>query len=71
MSRFVLLKAGKTVATIAAGAPIGAKGAGSYLWAIPSAQAAGKNYKVTIISTKISKYRDTSDGTFTITKGSP
>jgi|WetSurMetagenome_2_1015567.scaffolds.fasta_scaffold07652_5 PKD repeat protein len=69
--KILLLKAGKTVATVAAGAPIGTKGAGSYLWAIPSAQVAGKNYKVTIISTKNYKYRDTSDGAFTITKPSP
>jgi PKD repeat protein len=69
--KILLVKADKTVATIAAGAPIGAKGTGSYPWTIPSAQLPGKNYKITIISTKSSKYRDTCDGVFTITKPSP
>jgi PKD repeat protein len=69
--KIILVKAGKTVATIAASAPIGAKGVGSYLWTIPDLQTPGKNYTITVISTKNSKYRDTSNGTFAITKGTP
>lgn len=53
---------------IAASAPIGAAGAGSFTWKIPSNQATGTAYKVRVTSTTVPAATDSSDATFSITK---
>lgn len=45
-----LLKAGAPVGTIAAKAPIGSKGKGSYKWKVPYTTAAGSDYQIRITS---------------------
>ena len=61
-----LLRSGIVVKTITPTAPIGSNGNGSFAWDIPSDLAAGGGYKIKVISTTNSIYKDKSDGSFSI-----
>jgi len=66
--KIVLLKAGVEIGTIAASAPIGSGGLGSYTWNInPSSSSVGSDYKVKISSTSQPTITDTSNNYFTLT----
>jgi len=64
----LLLKAGSVVQTIAAKAPLGADGAGSFSWLIPSSLSSGGDYAIRVRSLAYSDCRDQSARTFTISR---
>jgi hypothetical protein len=64
--KIFLIKGGVKAATISSGTSIGSGGAGSFLWNIPSTQAAGSDYRIKIVSTTNSLYKDMSNKPFTI-----
>jgi YD repeat-containing protein len=61
-----LLKADTVPKTIAGSAPAGNNGIGSYIWAVPSNQEAGTDYKIRITSTANGIFADASDNAFTV-----
>ena len=64
--KIVLLKDGVADRVITASTPIGTGGEGSYSWTIPGNQASGTNYKIRIVSTSNTAYKDVSNNVFTI-----
>lgn len=64
----VLLRAGQVLQTIAARAPLGVDGAGSFSWAIPAALAAGRDYAVRVRSAAYPDCRDQSDAPFAVVR---
>ncbi len=63
-----LLKGGMASGVIAANAPIGSRGSGTFTWKVPYDQALGDDYRVRVI---IAGYEDTSNATFRIGAGAP
>jgi YD repeat-containing protein len=61
-----LFKGDNLHSTIAASAPVGVNGSGSYSWAIPAGQAGGSDYRLRVTSTSDSAYTNTESGGFTI-----
>ena len=64
--KITLLKNGVFNSNIAATAPLGAGGAGSFQWTIPGTQVGGTDYKVKIVSVSNGTISDSSDANFTI-----
>ncbi len=64
----LLLKAGSVVQTIAAKAPLGAAGAGSFSWLIPASLSSGGDYAIRIRALAFPDCRDQSARTFTISR---
>lgn len=63
-----LLKGGRLDRVIAAGAPIGTAGRGSFKWTLPANQASGTSYKIRITSREVPACLDLSDRSFAIVK---
>jgi hypothetical protein len=63
-----LLKAGTLHSTVAAAAPVGTGGKGTYEWSIPTGLGAGNEYTIRVISTADTSCKDVSDAAFTIEK---
>lgn len=63
-----LLKAGQVLQTVAARAPLGSGGAGSFSWAIPLTLAPGRDYAVRIRSAAYPDCRDQSAKTFSVVR---
>ena len=61
-----LLKGGVVNATLAAAAPIGSSGTGSFSWQVPANQAIGSDYSVRITSNQNAQYTDSSNASFTV-----
>jgi hypothetical protein len=61
-----LLLNGIVVKTITTGTPVGTYGSGSFDWSIPLSQATGAKYRIKVISTIDSSFKDTSDANFAI-----
>ena len=61
-----LYKGGVLNKTIISSTPIGSNGSGSFNWTIPAGQIPGTDYKIQVISTTNSSYKDISDRNFTI-----
>ena len=64
--RIDLLKGSSVVSTLASSVSKGSNGAGSYNWTIPSNQASGSDYKISITSTSNTSLTDSSDNFFTV-----
>lgn len=64
--RIELLKGGAVDSIVAADAPIGANGAGSYSWTIPQNQASGNDYAIRVTNITDEAETDVSDRNFTI-----
>jgi PKD repeat protein len=69
--RIQLLKGSLVSSKIISSTPIGSSGYGSYTWNIPSDQQPGKDYRIRIISTANTAYKDTSDSYFSIAPPRP
>jgi len=65
-----LMRSGVEIATIAAAAPAGTGGAGSFAWAIPAGLAPGTTYRVSVESVSVPAARGSS-GEFSITAPAP
>jgi hypothetical protein len=63
-----LLRQRVVARTISTSAPMGDSGSGCFIWSIPSGLAAGNQYKIRVVSTSKTAYRDESDAVFTIFK---
>lgn len=61
-----LLKGGSLLRTIAASAPIGTGGSGSFEWAIPTDLAPASDYRIRVTSTSQPSLSDTSDADFAL-----
>jgi hypothetical protein len=66
--KVVLLKAGRPYQTLAAQAPLGAGGAGSFAWLIPASLPLGSDYSIRIRSVAYSECRGQSARNFTISR---
>ena len=64
--KIVLLKAGAEVSTVAASAPIGSSGKGSYTWLVPSTLVSASDYTVSIQSISQPTVKDASNTNFKI-----
>lgn len=64
-----LLQAGKAVKTIAASAPVGASGSGSFTWKIPAGLLPADNYKIKVNSTTQTSCQDSSNKVFSVFDG--
>ncbi len=64
-----LLRAGKAVKTIAASAPVGASGSGSFDWKIPAGLLPADNYKIKVNSTTQTSCQDSSNKVFRVFDG--
>lgn len=64
----LLLKAGSVLRTIAARAPLGADGAGSFSWLIPASLSVGRDYAIRVRSLTYADCRSQSARTFAISR---
>jgi len=63
-----LMKSTTLARTLAAQAPLGDSGAGSFAWVVPADLVVGSNYRIRVISTTYSDCRGLSAGYFTISR---
>ena len=64
--KIVLLKAGPKVSTLAASAPVGSSGKGSYTWLVPSTLASASDYSISVQSISQPAVKDVSNANFKI-----